>query len=74
MRCLTKPSINSVSIPLQILIIGPLPPPVGGISVHVQRLAEYLRSEGHYVKILDYTGTPRKDVENVITMPEGRFK
>jgi len=39
---------------MRILIIGPVPPPYGGISVWVYRLSRKLSNEGHRVKLLDY--------------------
>tara|TARA_B100001964_G_C13836589_1_gene423934 strand:- start:348 stop:479 length:132 start_codon:yes stop_codon:yes gene_type:complete len=36
-----------------ILIIGPYPPPPGGVSIHVQRLEKLLIKEGFYVDIAD---------------------
>jgi glycosyltransferase involved in cell wall biosynthesis len=34
-------------------LVGPSPPPLGGISVHVSRRAAQLRREGHIVSIVD---------------------
>jgi glycosyltransferase involved in cell wall biosynthesis len=44
------------------ILIGPIPPPFGGISVHVLRLKSFLESTGETVSILDYTkrGTARE--------------
>ncbi len=39
---------------MRILIVGPIPPPYGGISVYVYRLAHRLTREGHIVRIVDY--------------------
>lgn len=39
---------------LDILIIGPVPPPFGGISVHVRRLASLLSRRGYRVGVLNH--------------------
>lgn len=39
---------------MRILIIGPAPPPYGGISVYVYRLARKLSREGNKVRVIDY--------------------
>ena len=45
----------------QILIIGPYPPPYGGISVYIERLKVILDSKGNFASsILDLSG---RDVE-----------
>lgn len=38
---------------MHILIIGPYPPPLGGNSVHIQRLMLLLQAANHCVKVLD---------------------
>ena len=40
----------------KITIIGPEPPPFGGASVHVLRLADVMRRLGHNVNVIPYTG------------------
>ena len=42
--------------PARITIIGPEPPPFGGASVHVIRLAGLMRRLGHEVTVIPYTG------------------
>ncbi len=42
--------------PARITIIGPQPPPFGGASIHVLRLADLMRRLGHRVDVLPYTG------------------
>jgi len=41
---------------LQVLLISPYPPPIGGNTVHVQRLLEFLLLRQHQAWVLDYTG------------------
>ncbi|MBU0983727.1 MAG: glycosyltransferase family 4 protein [candidate division Zixibacteria bacterium] len=41
------------------LIIGPCPPPYGGISVYIHRFAARLTGEGHEVSLFDYSHTSR---------------
>jgi glycosyltransferase involved in cell wall biosynthesis len=35
----------------KVLLVGPVPPPLGGVSVHVKRLYEILKKEGYEVDI-----------------------
>jgi len=42
---------------MNVVLLGVFPPPIGGVSIHVQRLAEYLLEQGHSVEVLDYPGT-----------------
>lgn len=37
----------------KILFIGPYPPPLGGVSVHMKRLIEILRKKGHKIHVFD---------------------
>ncbi|NLT49322.1 MAG: glycosyltransferase [Ignavibacteria bacterium] len=38
---------------MRIIIIGPYPPPYGGISIHCQRLYNYLKNYGYDIKFYD---------------------
>jgi glycosyltransferase involved in cell wall biosynthesis len=43
----------------KILVVGPYPPPIGGVSTHVQRLARALSQRGFRVEIVNhYAGRP----------------
>ncbi|WP_119066632.1 glycosyltransferase family 4 protein [Aggregatilinea lenta] len=42
---------------MKIILLGVYPPPIGGVSIHLQRLSEYLLEHGHSVEVLDYPGT-----------------
>lgn len=42
---------------MNILLIGPYPPPLGGNSVHIQRLLSLLQAAHHRVKVLDIFST-----------------
>lgn len=44
-----------------ILQFGKLPPPIGGISIHLERLMDALRRDGMKVEILDYSRENRLD-------------
>jgi glycosyltransferase involved in cell wall biosynthesis len=35
----------------RVLIIGPMPPPMGGVAVHVERVAHFLRTHGNAVMV-----------------------
>lgn len=43
----------------KILVLGPLPPPFGGVSLHIVRFLELLKSEGVQAAAYPYTGTTR---------------
>jgi glycosyltransferase involved in cell wall biosynthesis len=42
---------------LDILVLGPVPPPYGGVSVHVQRLVPLLERAGYRVGVLNHFGS-----------------
>lgn len=52
--------------PPKIDLLGPYPPPYGGISVHVQRLKEGLQERGIPCIVYDYSGMCRKKDDVVI--------
>jgi len=43
---------------LSVLLVGCLPPPVGGVSVHLERLQARLREQGHHVRVADDAPVP----------------
>src|SRR5919201_5141840 len=45
---------GSGSDPLDVLILGPLPPPFGGVATHVQKLNELLGATGLRVGVLNH--------------------
>ncbi len=47
-------------MPRSITILGPVPPPFGGVSVHIVRIAEVLSGQGVEVEIIPYTGLTRR--------------
>lgn len=50
------------------LIIGPLPPPRGGVSVHIERLMHVLRSGGIPHAVLDEASEPTPGVPHLRSM------
>jgi glycosyltransferase involved in cell wall biosynthesis len=42
---------------LDILVLGPVPPPVGGVSMHLSRLVPVLQSAGFRVGVLNHFGS-----------------
>lgn len=50
---------------MKIALIGPYPPPYGGISVHIQRMAAHLEAEDIECVIYDDSGTEKSE-KNVI--------
>lgn len=60
MRCVkVLKMMNKLSDKPKIAIIGPYPPPYGGISVHIQRMHRYLQKNN--VKHTIYTKTRKKE-------------
>jgi glycosyltransferase involved in cell wall biosynthesis len=53
---------------LPLLIIGPLPPPRSGVSIHIQRLSRDLRGRGIEHAILDESRTPTEGIPNLHRM------
>jgi glycosyltransferase involved in cell wall biosynthesis len=51
----------------KILLIGSYPPPVGGNSVHIQRLCARLQDRGWDVRVLDYLGGSRPAAASWVT-------
>lgn len=49
---------GSGSEPLDVLIVGPLPPPFGGVATHVQKLNELLGATGLRVGVLNHYRSP----------------
>lgn len=49
----------------RLLIIGPTPPPKGGVSVHIERLAHLLREAGLDVGIIDESPNQTADSINI---------
>lgn len=43
----------------KIVVLGPLPPPFGGVSLHIVRFLELLKSQGVSAIAFPYTGTTR---------------
>ncbi len=43
----------------KIVVLGPVPPPLGGVSVHIIRYIALLRSTGWKATAYSYTGTTR---------------
>lgn len=58
---------------MHILIISPYPPPIGGNSVHVQRLLALLIASGHQVQVLDYQRASQSAIKDVLTLPKNYF-
>lgn len=45
--------------PRRVDLLGPVPPPYGGVSIHILRFRALLEAEGHAVRVLPYTGLTR---------------
>jgi glycogen synthase len=46
---------------LDVLLVGPYPPPYGGVSAHVERLAHALRARGVRVRVINHFGGQSRD-------------
>lgn len=51
--------------PLRLLIAGPLPPPKGGVSVHIARLLKLIEQAGYSVEVIDESPQRKAGVFNV---------
>lgn len=49
----------------KVLICGPLPPPIGGVSVHLSRLCGLLSANGFLVSICDESSVEKKEIFNL---------
>lgn len=62
-------------MPKRILLIGPLPPPIGGVSVYLYRHKRLLEREGSDVHVLDPTKLSRAGYFlRVLLVPLGRYE
>ena len=60
---------------MRILLIGPLPPPLGGVSVHLSRRKRQMEAEGHDVRVLDPTKHSRAGYYlRLLLTPFGRYE
>jgi glycosyltransferase involved in cell wall biosynthesis len=59
---------GSASRSPRVLLIGPFPAPLGGVSVHVARLATALAGRGYAVRMLDEAPIIKAHVPNVRTI------
>jgi glycosyltransferase involved in cell wall biosynthesis len=65
-------SLSPVLVPARVLLVGAYPPPIGGNSVHIQRLRDRLRALGVEVRVLDYLGGDRGAApDGVERLPSG---
>ena len=56
---------------MKIALLGPYPPPYGGVSVHIERLKKKLEEKGIDCIVYDFFGArDQKDVYNVVTVSE----
>ena len=45
--------------PRRVDLLGPVPPPFGGVSIHILRFRALLEAEGHTARVLSCTGLTR---------------
>jgi hypothetical protein len=53
--------VNKANKKPRIALIGPYPPPYGGISVHIQRMAAHLEAEDIEYVIYDDSGIEKDE-------------
>ena len=59
---------------MKVLLIGPLPPPIGGVSVYLSRHKRLLERDGHDVSVLDPTKMSRLVYyTRLLSVPLGRY-
>ncbi|MGN7355871.1 glycosyltransferase family 4 protein [Paenibacillus sp. SAF-054] len=56
---------------MKLILVGPVPPPLGGISIHLRRLAEVLRSRQRDFVIYNESGTADAELQ---VLPMGSYK
>jgi glycosyltransferase involved in cell wall biosynthesis len=50
---------------LRVVLLGPYPPPHGGVEVHVVALQRFLRERGHHVSVINITRHRKADSDGV---------
>lgn len=50
---------------MKIIFIGPIPPPIGGVSIHIQRLSQMLTKEGNNVSFIDESPIKKVNIFNL---------
>lgn len=45
-----------------ILILATIPPPIGGVTIHIQRLLQFLDNNGYEYTFVDVRRTPKKEI------------
>ena len=54
----------------RIALVGVYPPPIGGVSVHIKRLHQFLTNKGVYCVVYD-VGAKRAKSEGVVPVSNG---
>ena len=57
----------------KVLICGPYPDPVGGISIHIQRLALLLNNAGSETSFCDESGNKKKHIFNIRSLNIAKY-
>jgi glycosyltransferase involved in cell wall biosynthesis len=56
----------------KVLLIGPIPPPAGGVSIHITRLSQLLKDE-FSVKLVDESHIPKDGILNLRRLNPGAY-
>jgi glycosyltransferase involved in cell wall biosynthesis len=62
------PSAYKVAFP-RIALVGPYPPPIGGVSIHIKRFKHKLEDYGVRCSVYDLGATDNKGEPNVVPVP-----
>lgn len=57
----------------RVVLIGPLPEPKGGVSIHVERLIELLETNGWSVSVIDEGRVPKPAIPNLRRLALGAY-
>ena len=64
--------MDSIKLLNKIAIIGPYPPPPGGVTTHIKRLSKMLYNKGYYVDIINTNQECKKKNKYIIHLPRLR--
>lgn len=57
---------------MNVILVGVYPPPIGGVSIHIERLAGFLVQTGHRVFVYDTSGRKKAGDSNITFLSSSR--